>query len=94
MKILITGGCGFIGSNFIRLVLGEHKDVDLVNLDLLTYAGNPDTLKVYAASPAYTLVHRGSAIQPWKRARDGPFSGGFSGNGWVILSSSLRPGGY
>ena len=44
MRILITGGCGFIGSNFIRFVL-EHYQLELVtNVDALTYAGNPDNL--------------------------------------------------
>ncbi len=45
MKILITGGCGFIGSNFIRLILNKYKDYSIVNLDKLTYAGNMDNLK-------------------------------------------------
>jgi len=40
MRLLVTGGCGFIGSNFIRLVLGERPDWVIVNLDKLTYAGN------------------------------------------------------
>lgn len=45
MKLLVTGGCGFIGSNFIRLVLGSRPDWKVVNLDLLTYAGNPDNVR-------------------------------------------------
>jgi|Deesub1362B_J571_1020462.scaffolds.fasta_scaffold00138_8 dTDP-glucose 4,6-dehydratase len=40
MRILVTGGCGFIGSNFIRYVLREHPDWTVINLDKLTYAGN------------------------------------------------------
>ena len=44
MSLLITGGCGFIGSNFIRLVLSERPDTRVVNLDKLTYAGNPANL--------------------------------------------------
>lgn len=43
-KILVTGGCGFIGSNFIRLQLETYPDVEIVNLDVLTYAGNPENL--------------------------------------------------
>lgn len=39
MRILVTGGCGFIGSNFIRLVLGRYQDYSIINLDKLTYAG-------------------------------------------------------
>jgi dTDP-glucose 4,6-dehydratase len=40
MKLLVTGGCGFIGTNFIRLMLGSHPDWSIANLDKLTYAGN------------------------------------------------------
>ena len=43
-KILVTGGCGFIGSNFIRLQLDAYPDVEIVNVDALTYAGNPENL--------------------------------------------------
>ncbi|MEO5356199.1 MAG: dTDP-glucose 4,6-dehydratase [Nitrospirae bacterium YQR-1] len=45
MKILVTGGCGFIGSNFIRHMLGKYSDYEIINLDALTYAGNMDNLK-------------------------------------------------
>lgn len=44
MKILVTGGAGFIGSNFIHYMLGKHADYEIVNMDLLTYAGNLATL--------------------------------------------------
>lgn len=44
-NILVTGGSGFIGSNFIRMVLEKHKDWRITNLDKLTYAGNPENLK-------------------------------------------------
>src|SRR3989344_1730150 len=43
MRYLITGGCGFIGSHFVRLILNRYKDSEVVNLDKLTYAGNPET---------------------------------------------------
>ena len=39
MRLLVTGGCGFIGSNFIRYYMKRHPDVEIVNLDKLTYAG-------------------------------------------------------
>lgn len=42
--LLVTGGCGFIGSEFIRLVLRERPQYSVINLDLLTYAGNPESL--------------------------------------------------
>ena len=44
MNILVTGGAGFIGSNFVRMVLSEHTDTFVVNLDKLTYAGNLENL--------------------------------------------------
>ncbi|MDD3862193.1 MAG: dTDP-glucose 4,6-dehydratase [Candidatus Gracilibacteria bacterium] len=45
MKILVTGGAGFIGSNFIRYILGKYPEYEVVNFDKLTYAGNLDNLK-------------------------------------------------
>ena len=45
--ILITGGAGFIGSNFIFYFLGKNKEYQVVNLDLLTYAGDNSNLFVY-----------------------------------------------
>ena len=44
-NVLVTGGSGFIGSNFIRLALKKHPEWNLTNLDKLTYAGNPENLK-------------------------------------------------
>ena len=44
MKLLVTGGCGFIGSNFIRYILKNYLNYEVVNLDKLTYSGNPDNL--------------------------------------------------
>jgi dTDP-glucose 4,6-dehydratase len=55
--ILVTGGCGFIGSNFVRYVLAERPDYRIVNLDLLTYAGNPENLADLAGEPRYRFVH-------------------------------------
>ena len=56
MKILVTGGCGFIGSNFILYMLGSDKDCSIVNLDALTYAGNQDNLLSVAKDPRYTFT--------------------------------------
>lgn len=56
MKYLVTGGMGFIGSNFVRYVLGEHPDAAVVNLDLLTYAGNPENLADLQDDPRCKLV--------------------------------------
>jgi dTDP-glucose 4,6-dehydratase len=55
-KVLVTGGAGFIGSNFIRCMLQKHGDVRIVNLDKLTYAGNPDNLKDVSKDIRYTFV--------------------------------------
>jgi len=57
MKLVVTGGSGFIGSNFIRWVLAEHPDDRVVNLDKLTYAGNPANLADVERDPRYAFVH-------------------------------------
>jgi dTDP-glucose 4,6-dehydratase len=56
MKILVTGGAGFIGSNFVRMVLSEHKDIHVVNIDKLTYAGNLENLQGYLEHPNHRFV--------------------------------------
>ncbi len=57
MKLLVAGGAGFIGSNFIRYMLSTHPDYDIVNYDKLTYAGNPDNLKDIEENSHYAFVH-------------------------------------
>jgi dTDP-glucose 4,6-dehydratase len=54
--VLVTGGCGFIGSCFIRLLHQREPDAQIVNLDLLTYAGNPENLESLGGSPRYEWV--------------------------------------
>lgn len=56
MKLLVTGGAGFIGSNFIRYMLTNYHDIEIVNLDLLTYAGNPENLKEFEGDSRYRFV--------------------------------------
>jgi dTDP-glucose 4,6-dehydratase len=57
MKVLITGGCGFIGSNFIHYLLKKYRSIKITNLDFLTYAGNLANLKDVAKDPRYQFVH-------------------------------------
>jgi len=56
MTILVTGGCGFIGSNFVKYMLDVHQDYNVVNLDKLTYAGNPENLEEITNNPHYQFV--------------------------------------
>ncbi|MBI4709046.1 MAG: dTDP-glucose 4,6-dehydratase [Candidatus Portnoybacteria bacterium] len=56
MKLLITGGAGFMGSNFIKHIFKNHPNWQVVNLDKLTYAGNLDNLKEVGDSPNYFFV--------------------------------------
>lgn len=67
-KLLVTGGAGFIGSNFIHYWLENHRDDTIVNLDKLTYAGNLDNLKDIADDPRYKFV-KGDISDP-KIVRD------------------------
>ena len=57
MRLLVTGGAGFIGVNFIRYVLRQTSEVSITNLDALTYAGNPASLADVADDPRYRFVH-------------------------------------
>jgi len=56
MKLLVTGGAGFIGSNFIRHIMDTRHDCEIVNLDNLTYAGNLANLKDFDSNPRYTFI--------------------------------------
>jgi dTDP-glucose 4,6-dehydratase len=63
MRLLVTGGAGFIGSNFIRYVLRTTSDVRVTNLDLLTYAGNLASLREVEGDVRYRFV-RGDVCEP------------------------------
>ncbi|MDR2545720.1 MAG: dTDP-glucose 4,6-dehydratase [Methanobrevibacter sp.] len=56
MRILITGGAGFIGSNFIRYMLDKYPNYELINLDCLTYSGNLENLKDVENNPNYDFI--------------------------------------
>ena len=56
MKILVTGGAGFIGSNFIQFMLRTYPDVRITNLDKLTYAGNLEILPLLKKIRLFPLV--------------------------------------
>jgi len=63
LNLLVTGGCGFIGSNFIRHMLKKYPDYRIINIDKLTYAGNPDNLKDIEDNSNYSFV-RGDICDP------------------------------
>ena len=63
MRYLVTGGLGFIGSNFVRLALRERPDLEIVNLDAMTYAGNPANLLDVHADPRYRFF-KGDICDP------------------------------
>lgn len=56
MKLLVTGGAGFIGSNFVHYILREYKQDQVVNIDALTYAGNLENLTTVENNPNYKFV--------------------------------------
>jgi dTDP-glucose 4,6-dehydratase len=56
MNIMITGGAGFIGSNFIHFILKNYNDINVINYDKLTYAGNLDNLRDIEEDPRYSFI--------------------------------------
>ena len=56
MRLVVTGGAGFIGSNFVRYMLRRYDDLEVVNLDKLTYAGNLENLRDVENDPRYAFV--------------------------------------
>ena len=54
--VLVTGGAGFIGSNFVKYMLNQHPDYKIVNLDVLTYAGNLENLRDIEDNPNYVFA--------------------------------------
>ncbi len=65
MKLLVTGGAGFIGGNFVHYMVNKYPDYDIVNLDLLTYAGNLETLKPVEGKANYKFIKGDIADEPF-----------------------------
>jgi dTDP-glucose 4,6-dehydratase len=63
-RILVTGGCGFIGANFVRHLLQTDPTIEVTNLDALTYAGHPDNLADLAEHPRYCFMRGDIAHRP------------------------------
>ncbi len=63
LRVLVTGGAGFIGSNFIRLILRERPGWEIINFDLLTYAGNLQSLENLSDNPRYRFI-KGDIADP------------------------------
>ena len=72
MKALVTGGAGFIGSNFIRYWIANHPDDEIVNFDKLTYAGNLENLKDIEKNQKYSFIHGDiSSVEQVTKAMEG-----------------------
>ena len=67
-RIMVTGGCGFIGSNFVRHIIETYPEAEVVNLDALTYAGSIENLRDMEDSPRYKFV-KGDICDPAVAAR-------------------------
>jgi len=68
MRILVTGGCGFIGSNFVRYILKAYPNYSILNVDKLTYAGNLENLADLTSSPRYRFIRTDIAEAPQMEA--------------------------
>ncbi|MDZ4221358.1 MAG: GDP-mannose 4,6-dehydratase, partial [Patescibacteria group bacterium] len=68
MKLLVTGGAGFIGSNFIRYILKKYPDDSVVNFDKLTYAGNLENVKEVEDDARYSFI-KGDVCDPSEFAK-------------------------
>ena len=93
-KLLVTGGCGFIGSNFVRLQLETYPDVEVTNVDKLTYAGNLENLKDIESDSRYTFakvdITDAKAVEAVLFGDGGIGGGQFDGK-LVVDHSSIHP---
>ena len=89
---LVTGGAGFIGSNFIRYMMKKHEDARIINLDKLTYAGNLENLKGVDTDPRYSFVQADicdkAAVEKILRENDVDFIVNFAAESHVDRSIS------
>ena len=76
MKILVTGGAGFIGSNFITYMMEKYPAYKIVNLDKLTYAGNLENLKTVENNPKYKFIKGDICDKNSEKSHDGMRHGG------------------
>lgn len=89
MRILVTGGCGFIGSNFIRRELSLHPDSEITNLDCLTYAGNLSNTLDFSKDMRYSFIRADiNEINGMKIAKDFDFVVNFAAETHVDNSIS------
>ena len=69
LKLLVTGGAGFIGSNFVHYILQEHPEDQVINVDSLTYAGNLENFRSVDSDPHYrfvkAIIRDRSAVEPF-----------------------------
>ena len=97
MKFLVTGGAGFIGSAFVRLLLGSAGSPRVINLDKLTYAGNLENLDTVAGHANYRFVHGdicdavagGRAFDRRKAGRHRALRGGVARGSQYLLPESV-----
>ena len=103
MKLVVTGGAGFIGSNFIRYILAQHPEDSILNLDKLTYSGNLQTLRDVEKNERYTFVRgdigdrrKVQEVLSQRVRSDRPFRGGNARrpqhSGRFGLRQDQRPG--
>ena len=97
IKVLVTGGAGFIGSNFVRYALDAHPDWHITNFDKLTYAGRMETLRDLLDHPRHAFVRgdvtdRQVAAIGDSRIRSSGFCAGRSATGGLTPSTSRSRG--
>ncbi|MCE8423662.1 MAG: GDP-mannose 4,6-dehydratase [Candidatus Methanoperedens sp.] len=102
-NFLVTGGCGFIGSNFVRYMLENYQHCSVINLDKLTYAVNPDNLRDFEKDTRYSFIHistdevygsikKGSFKEADILNPSSPYSASKAGSDLLVSSYSITHG--